>query len=75
MADISNLDVKAYMDNKTMFENLDSDTVSSIISDKTGNKTLTSGDVDVIKKYENNTRPTGQFAVARNGGIMGYGRG
>jgi len=75
MADISNLDVKAYMDNKAMFENLDSDTVSSIISDKTGNKTLTSGDVDVIKKYENNTRPTGQFAVARNGGIMGYGRG
>ena len=63
MADISQADIDAFLDNSAMFENLDNDTVSTIISDKTGNKTLTPNDVGIIRKYKDKTRTTGKFVV------------
>ena len=71
-ADISKADIKAYMDNETMFNNVDDDTVATIISNKTGNTTLTPKDVRVIRKYKDKTKPTGKFRIiTAEGGIAG----
>ena len=62
MADISQSDIDAYMKN-SMVENMDSDSAAEIIKMETGNTTLNAGDIDIIKKYKEKTKPTGKFRV------------
>ena len=75
MADISQQDINTIGDFR-FNPNQKASGARDIIemSGKTLNPTLTDAEIESIIGGSA-TEPTGKFAVARNGGIMGYGRG